>query len=151
GLHLYTGERSFALNTKLRLLLAMVLLCVCVSAQEFRATISGHIFDSTNSAVPNVKIQVVNVDTNETTTATSDASGTYSIPLLRPGNYKMTATASGFKQYVRDNVVLEIGKVSGMDIKLEVGAVTESIEVQAEALALETQSASRAGVVTTQQ
>jgi hypothetical protein len=55
-------------------------------AQEFRATISGHVFDASGAAVPNAKIQAVNEATNETATATSDTSGSYTIPFLRPGN-----------------------------------------------------------------
>ena len=92
---------------KATLLSLFLLLCAALSAQEFRATISGHVLDSSGGAVPNAKIQVTNLATNEVTTATSDNSGSYAIPLLRPGNYKLTATAQGFKQFVRDNVTLE--------------------------------------------
>jgi hypothetical protein len=120
-------------------------------AQEFRSTISGHVFDSSGGAVPNVKIQATNSSSNEVSTATSDASGAYSIPLLRPGDYKVTAATPGFKQFIRDHVTLEAAKVTGIDITLEVGAVTDTVEVTADAAVLETQSASRGGVVTVQQ
>src|SRR5437867_9466905 len=88
----------------------LTLLCLVsmpALAQDFRTTISGHVFDSSGGAVPNVKIQVTNPDTNEVTTATSDSSGAYSIPLLRPGDYKLSAAAPGFKQFIRDHVILE--------------------------------------------
>ncbi|PYR65632.1 MAG: TonB-dependent receptor, partial [Acidobacteria bacterium] len=134
-----------------RILLPVVVLCSVLAAQEFRATISGHVFDASGAAVPNVKIQAVNVDTNETTTATTDTSGAYSIPFLRPGNYKLTAAAAGFKQFLRENITLEVGKVAGIDIHLEVGNLSESVEVTAEAALLETQTANRGGVVNTQQ
>jgi len=127
--------------------LAALILPGLLLAQEFRATISGHVFDASRAAVPNAKVQAVNVATNETTTATTDTSGAYTIPILRPGNYTVTATASGFKQYVRENIVLEVAKVAGIDITLEIGAVTERVEVTAQAALLETQSASRGGVV----
>ena len=116
-------------------------------AQEFRATISGHIYDTSGSAVPNAKIQTVNLETNETTSATSDGSGSYSIPLLRPGNYRLTVAVDGFKQSVRNNVVLEAAKVAGIDVTLEVGAPTDSVTITAEAALLDTQTASRGGVV----
>src|SRR5690349_14471420 len=128
---------------KTTFVLALSLLCLLVlqaPAQEFRATISGHVYDSSGAAVPNTKIQVTNLATNEMTSAVADNSGAYTIPLLRPGNYKLTATAAGFKQYTQDNVTLEAAKVLGLDLRLEVGNITESIEVTAEALALETQS-----------
>jgi Carboxypeptidase regulatory-like domain len=140
---------------KKRLATTLALLCLGFGlpalAQEFRATISGHVFDSSGGAVPNVKIQVTAMDTNEVSTAVSDNSGAYSIPLLRPGDYKLSASAPGFKQFIRDRVVLEAAKVMGIDITLEVGAVTDTVEVTAAAAVLETQSASRGGVVTTQQ
>jgi hypothetical protein len=127
------------------------LLTASLSAQEFRATISGHVLDASGSAVPNARVQVVSAATNETTSALSDNSGGYTIPLLRPGIYKMTATAQGFKQFVRDNVELQAAKQAGIDIRLEIGALTETVEVTAEAALLETQTASRSGTVTTQQ
>ncbi len=121
------------------------------TAQEFRATISGHVIDATGSAVPNAKIQATNVATNETSTANTDTSGSYALPFLRPGDYKLTATAAGFKQYQRSSVTLEVGKVAGIDISLEVGNITDSVQVTGEAELLETQTASRGGVVNTQQ
>ena len=101
--------------------------------------------------MPNVKIQVTNTATNEATSATSDSAGAYSIPLLRPGDYKVTASAAGFKQFIRPIVTLEAAKVAGVDINLEVGNVSETVEVTATAAVLETQSASRGGIVSTQQ
>src|SRR5689334_23367426 len=108
---------------KLSLFLVLVLLCSVATAQEFRATISGHVLDSSGAAVPGAKIQATNVDNNESTTANADGSGVYSIPFLRPGNYKLTATAAGFKNWVQDKLVLEAAKVAGIDITLEVGGV----------------------------
>src|SRR3954447_23313037 len=129
----------------------LCLLALPALTQEFRSTISGHVTDASGAAVPNAKVNAVNNDNNETTTATTDNSGTYAIPFLRPGNYKVTASAAGFKAYTQAGITLEAAKVIGIEIHLEVGAVNESVEVTAEAMALETQSASRGGVVTTQQ
>jgi len=140
------------LHRKLRLLLVSLLTfaATITTAQDFRATISGHVYDPSGAAIPGAKIQAVHVDTNETTTATSESSGGYSIPFLRPGNYKLTVTASGFKTYLRD-VTLEAAKVAGVDMALEVGSLTDSVQVVGDAALLETQTASRGGVVTSQQ
>lgn len=135
----------------MKLWASLAILCTGLIAQDFRTTISGHVFDSSGAAVPGAKVSAINADTNETSVATSDNSGNYAIPLLRPGTYKVTATASGFKQFVRDRVVLEAARVAGIEITLEVGSMTETVEVTAAAAVLETQSASRTGVVTTQQ
>src|ERR1035437_9855486 len=98
------------------------------------STNSGHVTEASGTAVPNAKVQAVNVDNNETTTGNSDNSGAYTITFLRPGIYKLTATAAGFKQYVQDKLTLEAAKVSGIDIHLEVGGVNESVEVTADAV-----------------
>jgi hypothetical protein len=133
------------------MLSVLCLLALPALTQEFRSTISGHVTDSSGAAVPNAKVNATNVDSNETTTATTDNAGAYSIPFLRPGVYKVTAMAAGFKQYTEDKLTLEAAKVAGVDIHLEVGAVNETVEVTAAAATLETQSASRGGVVTTTQ
>src|SRR5262249_61181040 len=92
--------------------------------QESRATIPGHVFDTSGSAVPNAKVQAVNVATNETTTAATEASGTYTIPFLRPGLYKMTVSAEGFKQFVRENITLQVSQDAGIDVTIQGSAVT---------------------------
>jgi hypothetical protein len=120
-------------------------------AQEFRATISGHVYDASGSAVPGAKIQATLVTTNEVSNATSDSSGAYTIPFLRPGVYKVTVNATGFKTYNRENVTLQAAQTSGLDISLEVGSLAESINVSGEVTSLETQTASRSGVVNTMQ
>ncbi len=130
----------------------LLLLGACmISAQEFRATLSGRVFDASNAAVPGAKLTAVNISTNESTNATTDATGAYTIPFLRPGEYRLSVTAQGFKQHTRENVVLEAARISGIDVVLEVGTVTENITVTGEAALLETQTASRGGVVNTQQ
>lgn len=121
------------------------------SAQEFRATISGHVYDSSGGAVPGAKLEALHVANNETAHATTDSSGAYTIPFLRPGQYKLSVTAAGFKQFNRENIAMEVGRVLGLDITLEVGAVTESINVTAVSTQLETQTASRVATVTTTQ
>jgi len=108
---------------------------------------SGRVFDPSGAAVPNAKIEVLNVATNETTTATTDAGGAYTIPLLRAGAYKVTVTVAGFKQVIRDKVTVEAAQALGLDFKLEVGAVTQTVEVTADAVVLETMSAARSGIV----
>ena len=118
-----------------------------LSAQEFRATITGRVLDPSGAAVPNVSVKALNAATGEASTATSDAAGTYTIPFLRPGVYTLTASAQGFKVANRANLTLQVGQIAGIDISLEVGAVTDTVNVTGEAALLETQTASRSGVV----
>jgi hypothetical protein len=120
-------------------------------AQEFRGTISGRVLDSTGSAIPSAKVQATNVSNNEISNAESDNGGVFSIPFLRPGVYKLTVTANGFKSFTRENITLQVGQIAGIDVTMEVGQLTESVTVTAESAILETQTASRIAVVTTKQ
>jgi len=120
-------------------------------AQEFRASIAGHVTDSTGASVPQAKVQTTNLATKEVSSATTDNAGGYTIPLLQPGMYKLTITATGFKQYVRDNLSLEISQSAGIDAKLELGDVTQTVEVTGEAALLDTQSANRSGLIDTKE
>ena len=135
------------MRTKSCIFSILIVSAVTLWGQEFRATISGHVYDASSAAVPGAKVEATNTATNETTKATTEASGAYTLPFLRPGNYRLTVTASGFKQFIRDGMTLEVGKVAGVDVSLEVGQVSESVQVTAEAAILETQTASRSGVV----
>ncbi len=124
---------------------------VLVFAQEFRATISGRILDSSGGAIGGAAILATNASNDETSTATSDASGAYSIPFLRPGVYRLNVTAPGFKQFARENITLQVGQIAGIEVVLEVGALTESVTVTAESALLETQTASRVGIINSKQ
>lgn len=92
-------------------------------------------------------VKALNKASNETSSATTDASGVYSIPFLRPGQYTLTATQAGFKTAVRSNITLNISQVAGIDITMDVGQLSDSVTVEANAVTLETQTASRSGVI----
>ena len=128
-------------------MICLLSLSTFVHAQEFRASISGHVVDSTGASVPQAKVQATNLATKEVNNATTDASGGYTIPLLPPGMYKFTIQATGFKQYIRENVSLQISQAAGIDAKLELGDLTQSVEVTGEAAMLDTQSGNRNGLI----
>jgi hypothetical protein len=116
-------------------------------AQEFRATVTGHVTDQTGAAVPSVAVQVKNVDTNEVAAGATDSGGNYTVPFLRPGNYTINVEAAGFKKYTREGLTLQVSQTAAIDIKLEVGQVTESVTVTAETPLLETSKADRGQVI----
>jgi hypothetical protein len=97
--------------------------------------------------IPEGMVQVTNIATNEVAVARTDRQGTYTLPLLTPGTYRLTAQALGFKKYIRENIVLNVGDVSGVDIAMEVGQASESITVTAEAPVLETENADHGLVI----
>ena len=105
------------------------------------ATIVGTITDSSGAVAPNVSITVVSKDTGLTRTTTSNQGGNYVVPLLPVGNYSVTAEATGFKKKTVAGIVAEVSQEPRVDIVLEVGAITESVTVDAAANLLQTESA----------
>ena len=116
-------------------------------AQGVEATLKGRVQDSSGAAVPAAKLDVKNTGTNRIVSTVSDTAGQYNVPFLQPGTYILTIEAPGFKKVVREGLSLSVGDTVGMDITLEVGAVTEQLTVTAEAPLLETAKADRGTLV----
>ena len=118
-----------------------------VWAQDSLATVTGTVTDTTNSVVPRAKVRATNTATGEGKTATSNESGIFVIPMLKPGLYELRVEAAGFKEYKQSGIVLETGARTRLDAKLEVGALNETVTVAAAAPLLESESSSVATVV----
>ncbi len=128
-------------------LTAFFLLLLPGAAQDFRAGLTGLITDPAGAAVPGAAVKATNVQTNATTEVTANEAGRYSIAFLIPGKYRVEVEASGFKRFVRENVELEISVTAALDVALEIGAVTEQVTVSSQMSLLETETASRGGIV----
>src|SRR5438477_2946419 len=100
-----------------------------VFAQKITGDISGTVQDTTGAIVKDTKISATNAATGETRSATTSDSGFYRILELPPGNYKVTATAPGFKTSGRD-VQVGLSLVTQSDFQLQPGRVSEVIEVE---------------------
>ena len=120
--------------------LPLVLLCLAASlfAQGERGAITGLVTDATGAAVPRVDVTVTETQTGVESKAVTNDSGLYRIPYLPPGAYRVSATAAGFKTEVMESVDVPVATVVTANLKLEIGAVTQSMEVSAEATHLET-------------
>jgi len=130
-------------------LAGLLFLAVPAPGQEFRGTITGTVTDTSGAAVPNVQVEARNVDTSTAVSAGTNEAGIYSIPFLLPGTYRVTATVNGFKQAVRDKIEVHAGDRVQTDLKLEVGASTETITVEASADQLRTATASMGQTINT--
>lgn len=132
------------------------LLIVAVGAptalsQTTNASIVGIVTDASGGAIPNATVTVTNTGTGLSRSVTTNDVGAYTLAPLIPGSYDLKVASSGFKTKVQSNTVLETGAVLKVDFQLDVGAISERVEVTAAAAALQTQEASVAGVVTTSQ
>jgi hypothetical protein len=117
------------------------------AAQEFRATVRGQIIDSSQAALPGATVNVVNQQTNEIATATTNEQGSYTIPFLRPGTYTMTVEMSGFQKYTRTAMTLQVGQTADVNVTMAVAGLAETVTVSTEAPLLETSRADRGTVI----
>jgi hypothetical protein len=121
-------------------------------AQNITGSLSGRVIDGQGAVVANASVAVSEPTKNVTTTQKSGAGGEFSIAGLLPGTYSLSVEAAGFKKLSRTGIVLNANDKLGVgDIALEVGAVTESVEVSAEASVLQTESVERSATISSKQ
>ena len=119
--------------------LCIVFVALAAFAQTDRGTLTGVISDPTGAVVPNVMIEVKNSETGAVFQGGTSATGNYTFSLPR-GTYELTATVSGFKKYVRQNLEVPVATAVRWDVKLEVGATSEAITVSDTTPLLKTES-----------
>src|SRR6266851_3339110 len=102
-------------------------------AQEFRATLSGRITDPQDAVIADVKITAIKVDTGAKFDTVSNDDGLFTVPFLPPSTYRIIAEHPGFKRYQRDGVNAGSNEHVALDIKLDIGQVTDVVNVTAEA------------------
>lgn len=100
-----------------------------VSAQTFTATVTGIITDPQGAAIPGVTVIVTNVATGVKKTATTDANGGYVVPLLQPGEYTVSAEATGFQKVSRSGIRLEVNQTAEINLPMVLTGVTQTLEV----------------------
>ena len=126
---------------------SLILLASLAIAQIGNSTLTGRVTDPTGATIPGAKITAINKATNMQFPATTNSEGLYRNPSMLPGTYQVTFEAAGFKKLVRDNIEIRLGEALALDATLEVGSVSESVEVKATAPLLETQVSSVQAVV----
>jgi hypothetical protein len=129
----------------------LLALALALAAQDPRGTIMGQVSDTSGAVVPGVAVRVTNLETNVTVKATSNPQGNYEVRYLLPGTYSIVAELTGFKTWTQPKVELRMGDRLRIDLALEVGSVTESVEVTAQAPVLESTTASIGQVITSRQ
>lgn len=102
-----------------------------LGAQEIRATLTGHVTDQQGGLLPGVTLMATDIDTNVSFEATTDSTGSYTIPQLQPGPYRLTAALQGFKTFIREGMTLHTAETAKVDLQLSLGALEETITVVA--------------------
>ena len=121
------------------------------AAQESTAELRGGVLDTQGGALPGVTITITNQATGVYRAVVSNQDGTYFATALVPGMYSIAAELSGFKKYMRNDVRLDLGHTTTLDLQLEVGGLTENVEVTAETPLVDTTSKQIGGNVTTRE
>jgi hypothetical protein len=127
--------------------LSLLALCGLLFAQEFRATLNGRVVDPSDAPIAGALIIVRNVGTNTPFPAKTDSNGNFTATFLPPGIYTVIAEMQGFKKAIHENVELSVGQSATLNLKLELGAMTQEVTVTDEAPLLDQSNAERGGVI----
>src|SRR2546422_1031143 len=124
-----------------------VLLAGLAFGQGERATVTGSVSDSTQAVIPGATVAIRNIATNVVLRTTTNGAGLYYLPALPPGQYQVTAEKTGFRQARIDELTLTVGLTATVNIVLEVGTLSEAVEIKATAVQLEAQTSGLGKVV----
>jgi hypothetical protein len=129
-------------------MLSMVLLLIpCAWAQE-NATIVGTVVDASNAVIPNADITLTNTATSQVRTSTSNTSGIYLFANVGIGQFTLSAAAKGFQKYTKTDIVVNTAQTLKEDITLTVGSETQTVTVEADALALQAETNEVSNLIT---
>lgn len=135
-------------NFMIRTLLAgFVAISLSFAQSTGTATLVGAVTDTTDAVIAGAKITITNVDSGLVFNSVTTAEGTWYVPNLNPGPYQLRIEAQGFKSYVQDGIILRTAEQPRIDVKLELGSVTESVRVTGTPPLLETENATSGQVL----
>ena len=137
-----TNRKSFLLAALMALLASVVAV-----GQTPTATLSGVVRDTSGAVVPNVKITARNAGTGATRDTTTDSEGRYSMTNLGPGQYEVRAERAGFKTAAQSGVILTVGGAVVLDLAVQIGEVSEVVEIRQEEPLIEPTKAELSRVV----
>ena len=125
----------------------------CLSAmslfgQTDRGTITGTVADPANAVIQGAKITVKNVDTAASYETVTTSTGNYTLPSLPAGTYDLTIEAPGFNRYVQNGITVQVAQSARIDVRMKIGSVTDSVDVNADAPLLKTESAEQSQTIT---
>lgn len=136
-----TSNRSKSVGTILASLVILAGTVPVLWGQIGRGTITGIVRDPSGAVAPAVAVSATNTATGVSYETATNEGGAYTIGALPPGGYSIRFKATGFKESVRDNVMLEAGTIARIDPTIELGAVSDQVVVTSEAPMLETETA----------
>ena len=131
----------------LRFLLTFLAAAGLSEAQSFTGSVGGNVADPSGAAVPQAKVTATEQDSNIKADAISNSDGRYLFPSLRPGVYRLEAEAPGFRKLVNPNIEVRVNDRLDVNLTMVLGSVSESVEVNASAALVETQTGAIGSVI----
>jgi hypothetical protein len=125
----------------------LILLPVCSAQSVSVAEVSGIVSDSSGAALPGATVNITETDKQQPHTTVTDASGRYVFPNLPVGPYQIEVVASGFKLYRQTGIILQVGNNVQLNVTLQLGSMSEHVEVTADAAMVETRDTSISQVI----
>lgn len=129
----YSMRRAF-------LCVSLFLLAISAYGQSDRGTITGTVSDSTGAVIPEAPVVARNTETGAVYQAASSSTGNYTLSQLPTGTYELTVTVPAFKKFVRSNLIVQVAQTLRVDVALEVGSASESVNVTEVSPLLKTES-----------
>ncbi|MCL5006220.1 MAG: TonB-dependent receptor [Acidobacteria bacterium] len=126
----------------LGIVVSLMFVALPLAAQRNSASVTGHVYDPSGAPIPGATITATETRTGAVNTTQTNAVGLYQFPFLSPGDYQFTFSKQGFEKYIQSGVTLQVAQSAVVDAKLQLGAVTQSIKVTANASMLQTTSGS---------
>ena len=124
----------------LKILSTLVVVAALAPAQTQTATLRGRVTDNSGAVIPSVQVVLTNIDQGRSWNASTNNEGVYEFVQIPPGKYSLAVEARGFKKYQHTGMTLEVAQVAAMDVSMELGSVTETVEVSTQVALLETAS-----------
>lgn len=144
-------RESLFLKTGMILMFMMSLIGAVSAQTSTTGQITGNITDQSGAAVPDATIKVTRTDTGETRTVTTSDDGNYTVPNLSVGTYRITVSKSGFKESAVGSVIVNVANVTRQNVALEVGQISQTVEITADAIQVQTETAAVGEVVSGEQ
>jgi hypothetical protein len=132
-------------------IVVLLVLVPIASAQKTTGTITGTVTDDSGALVGDASVTITSVQTGASRTSHTNSEGSFSFPELNPGVYNISVTKQGFKKVQEKNIQLHVSDITNVPIKLPLGAVAETVVVEASAVQVETQTGAVGNIVNGEQ
>jgi hypothetical protein len=134
----FFGGSMRQLGRAVMLFIVVLGLVVPGCAQTPTGTIQGNVLDSTGAAVSGAMVRIKSAGTNSVKALKTDAAGRYELPLIQPGSYIVMVDAPGFRPERQENIQVQVAQTRAVNFTLTVGQITENVQVDSSAAALDT-------------